>query len=120
MKPRRTMESIYLGLAILGTALPLAAFVPWLAAHGLDLPRFVQDLFANRISAFFAWDVVVSALAVLVAVAAMRARLTGQQQLVIVVGTLLVGVSLGLPLLLLFQERSGTSIALQARNPSTK
>jgi predicted membrane-bound spermidine synthase len=106
MKSTRTLEAVYLGLAILGAVLPLAAFLPWLVAHGLDLPRFLQELFANRIAAFFGWDVVISAIVVLVAVAAQRDGLSNAQRLAIIAGTLLIGVSVGLPLLLLFRVRA--------------
>lgn len=53
MKPLRLLEATYLILGLAGALVPLAAFLPWLTAHGLDLQRFVKDLFANRISAFF-------------------------------------------------------------------
>jgi hypothetical protein len=106
MRPLRPLEIVYLLLAILGTLLPLSAFLPWLAVNGLAIPLFLTDLFANRISAFFAWDVIVSAVAVLVAAAVARRRLTTVQLTGIVGGTLIVGVSLGLPLLLLCLERS--------------
>jgi hypothetical protein len=106
MKLTRTLESVYLGLALVGAALPLAAFLPWLAEHGLAPDLFIQDLFANRIAAFFGWDVIVSAIVVLVAVVAGRGRLSNAQRLSVVAGTLLIGVSFGLPLLLLFQERA--------------
>ena len=52
---------LFAALATVGTALPLAAFLPWAARHGLDVPRFIEELFVNRISSFFAWDVIVSA-----------------------------------------------------------
>ena len=51
----------YLALAILGILLPYWQFVPWLFEHGLDLSLFFRELFANRIGAFFAMDVLVSA-----------------------------------------------------------
>src|ERR1700756_4226701 len=58
-------KTIYLLLSIVGFAAPYAAFLPWLAEHGPNGRLFVQHLFANRISAFFALDVVVSALVLL-------------------------------------------------------
>lgn len=105
----RTLEVVYLGLAIFGTMLPLAAFLPWLAEHGLDPDLFIRDLFANRVGAFFGWDVIVSAVVVLVAVAASRDRLSNAQRVGVAAGTLLIGVSCGLPLLLFFRERARDS-----------
>jgi hypothetical protein len=77
--------------------------VPWVAEHGLNLPLFFESLFANRISAFFATDVFVSALVVFVFIAFERHRL-GSKWWIPAVGVLTVGVSLGLPLLLLLRE----------------
>jgi len=54
-------KSMYLALCLAGTILPYTQFVPWLFEHGLDVPLFFNDMFANRISAFFATDVLVSA-----------------------------------------------------------
>ena len=100
------LPRIFLGLAILGTALPLAAFLPWVIQHGLDAPRFLAELFGSRIGAFFAWDVVVGAMTVLLA-AFVVPGITGAQRAVVTLGTLLVGVSCGLPLLLYFWVRAG-------------
>jgi len=56
----------YLALAILGILLPYWQFVPWLFEHGLDLSLFFRELFANRIGAFFAMDVLVSAIVLII------------------------------------------------------
>src|SRR5206468_10753536 len=56
----------YLVCCVLGLVLPSSQFVPWLLEHGLNITLFFRELFANRISAFFAMDVVVSAIADLV------------------------------------------------------
>src|SRR5437763_11988079 len=53
---------IYLVLCVVGVFLPYWQFVPWFLDHGLDIPLFVQQLFANRIGAFFGLDVLVSSL----------------------------------------------------------
>lgn len=101
-----SLSWVFLALAVVGTVVPLAAFVPWLLQHGLDLPRFIEELFSSRVSAFFAWDVVISAVAVLVAAVAVPG-LSGARRTVVCAGTLLVGVSCGLPLLLFFWVRGG-------------
>ena len=100
------LARIFLGLAIIGTVAPLATILPWFLQNGLDLPRFVQELFSNRVSAFFAWDVIISAVAVLAA-AWLAPGLTSVHRLLVSLGTLLVGVSCGLPLLLVFWTRRG-------------
>jgi hypothetical protein len=98
-------KTLYLLLCIVGLAAPYAAFLPWLAEHGPNARLFVQNLFANRISAFFALDVVVSAVVLLRFVAVESHRLRLHSRWIILLATLLVGVSLGLPLFLYLRER---------------
>src|SRR5262245_13948047 len=94
----------YLLLCLLGTLLPYSQFVPWLMAHGLDLPLFCRELFANRIGGFFGMDVFVSA-AVLWTFVALEGRRLGVRHLwAPVVASLAVGVSLGLPLFLYLRQ----------------
>jgi hypothetical protein len=52
---------MYLVMCVVGLVLPYWQFVPWVAAHGLNLRLFVEQMFANRISGFFVLDVLVSA-----------------------------------------------------------
>ena len=99
MKPR----SIYLLLAITGFVVPYSQFIPWIIEHGLDMRLFVEHLFANRISAFFGLDVLISAVVVCVFARAERTRL-GSAWWAPAAAVLLVGVSLGLPLLLYLRE----------------
>ena len=94
----------YLALAILGILLPYWQFVPWLFEHGLDLSLFFRELFANRIWAFFAMDVLVSAIVLIIFVQVEGRRLGIRGLWVPMVGTLLVGVSLGLPLFLCLRQ----------------
>lgn len=96
---------LYWALCIPGVALPYAAFLPWLAEHRLDIPRFVAELFSTRIGAFFGWDVIVSAV-VLLAFAIFEARRLGWRVVwMTAAAVFLVGVSLGLPMLLALRER---------------
>lgn len=98
-------KTIYLILCIAGVVLPYWQFVPWVAAHGLNLHLFLQQLFANRIGGFFGMDVFVSAIALLVFARAEKASLSGFLRWVPLIAVLAVGVSLGLPLLLFLRER---------------
>src|SRR5215470_1746657 len=103
MKPK----NIYLCLCILGFAVPYAAFLPWVAEHGgIPLRLFVQQLFGNRISAFFGLDVILSAIVLLRFAATESVRLRMPNRWMVFVATLLVGVSLGLPLFLYFREQN--------------
>jgi hypothetical protein len=100
MKPK----SLYLVLCIAGMLLPYWQFIPWLLHHGLNLTLFARELFANRISAFFGMDVVVSAVALLAFARIESRRLGIRRRWAVVVAVLTVGVSLGLPLFLYLRE----------------
>jgi uncharacterized protein DUF2834 len=100
MSPRRA----YLLLCVLGLLLPYSQFLPWVLENGFDLPKFVTSMFANRIAGFFALDVIVSAGAVMVLALTDGRRLGVKPLWAPVVGTLLVGVSFGLPLYLYLRE----------------
>jgi len=96
---------LYWALCIPGVALPYAAFLPWLAEHGLAPAAFVTELFSTRIGAFFGWDVIVSAIVLLV-FATFEARQLGWRVVAMTAAAVfLVGVSLGLPMLLALRER---------------
>jgi hypothetical protein len=60
------MRQLYLTLALIGLALPYSQFVPWLAQHGPDLPLIFAELFSTRMGAFFGFDVLVSAVVLIV------------------------------------------------------
>ena len=49
----RWLRYVYLALCFVGVLLPYWQFVPWFLQHGLDLPLFFNQLFANRIGGFF-------------------------------------------------------------------
>ncbi len=99
-------KTVYLLLCIAGFAIPYSQFVPWLLEHGLNLRLFVQELLANRISAFFGADVLVSAVAVCIFARFEQHRL-GRARLLPLLAVLLCGVSLALPLLLYLRETDG-------------
>ncbi len=98
------LRNLYLLFCVLGLALPYWQFVPWLVAHGLNLPLFAHDLFANRISGFFVIDVLVSALVVCSFASAEGARLRMHYIWLPILAVCLVGVSLGLPLFLYLRQ----------------
>ncbi len=97
-------KHLYLALCVAGTALPCAQLVPFLREHGLDPRLFVEQLFANRIAAFFGWDVIVSSLVLWAFVRIEGRRAQVPHRWAPVVGLLTVGVSLGLPLFLYLRE----------------
>jgi hypothetical protein len=99
------MVRLYAALCVVGTVVPLVYFGSFVAAEGIDVEAFADDVTASDLS-LFAWsDVIVSAIAVMAFAVRERSRGLAGWWLP-VVGTLTVGVSLGLPLLLLLRERA--------------
>ena len=99
-------KTIYLLLCIIGFLLPYSQFVPWVMHNGLNLRFFLQQLFANRIGAFFGLDVLVSAIVLFRFVRTEGKRLNMRYLWAPIIATLTVGVSLGLPLFLYLRERA--------------
>ena len=100
MRPKH----LYVGLCVLGTLLPVAAFLPFLRAHGLDIGAFMAQLFGTPVSSFFGWDVIVSSAVLWVFVFVEGRRLAIARLWLPIAANLLVGVSLGLPLFLYLRE----------------
>jgi uncharacterized protein DUF2834 len=95
---------LYLVLCLIGTLLPLGAFLPFLRTAGAGPRLFLQQLFATPVSGFFGWDVIVSSLALWTLVLVEGRRLAMPRLWGPIVANLLVGVSLGLPLFLYMRE----------------
>ena len=98
------MQLIYLALCVLGAVLPLSRFLPWLAQHGLDVPRLMSEAMASPVSAFAWADVLVSGIVVIVLIVAEGRRIQ-MRRLWLPLGCLVVGPSLALPAFLLMRER---------------
>jgi hypothetical protein len=94
----------YLVCCVLGLLLPYSQFVPWLLEHGLNVTLFCRELFANRISSFFAMDVIVSAIVLLWFIQSEGRRLRVGLLWFPMVGTLVVGISFGFPLFLFLRQ----------------
>jgi hypothetical protein len=99
------LQYLYLILCVLGTVLPYSQFFPFLAEHGFNVPSFVEQLFANRISSLFGLDVIVSSMALWAFVLTEGRRQQMKNLWVYLICNLAVGVSLGLPLFLYMRER---------------
>jgi hypothetical protein len=107
MRPKH----LYLALCLVGAILPLAVFLPFLRAHGLDVREFLAQLFATPVSSFFGWDVIVSSVVLWAFVFLEGRRLAMGGLWAPIAANLVVGVSLGLPLFLYLREvrRDATS-----------
>ena len=111
MKPK----AIYLALCLLGTILTYWQFLPWVVEHGLNLRLLVQELFVNRISAFFGMDVIMSAVTLVVFLRIEGSRQRIKARWLPILALLTVGVSLALPLFLYMREaQHGTLTGQQA------
>ncbi|HEY9800487.1 MAG TPA: DUF2834 domain-containing protein [Leptolyngbyaceae cyanobacterium] len=99
------VKVIYLLLCIIGTVLPYSQFLPFLLDNGLNIPLFIEQLFTNRISAFFGLDLIISSLVFWVFIFWEGTSLKMSNLWVYVASNLLVGVSLALPLFLLMRHQ---------------
>jgi hypothetical protein len=98
------LKTVYLLLCVMGAVLPYGELVPWVLRNGLKMQGFFQLLFANRVSAFFAMDVLVSSLVLWLFVRTEGKRLGVRRLWLPLLGLLTVGVSLGFPLFLYLRE----------------
>jgi hypothetical protein len=99
------LRHVYLALCVVGALLPYWKLVPWIMEYGLSISLLCHELFATRIGAFFGLDVIVSAVVLFVFIATEGRRLVMSFLWLPIVATLLVGVSLGLPLFLYLRQR---------------
>lgn len=91
---------VYWIMTIIGIMVPYLVFIPWIGQHGLDIPLFFEMAWANRISQFFVLDVVISAIVVVIA----SHDIAWPKRILVLVATLGIGVSAGLPLWLALRE----------------
>lgn len=110
------MQAVYVLLCILGTVLPYSQLIPFLLHNGLDLPLLIDQLFANSISSCFGLDVIISAIVLLVFIVHEGTRLGMKNLWIYIISTLLIGVSLGLPLFLLMRQRQLDTATLSSRS----
>ena len=104
------LRNLYAILAAVGFVLPLWVFVPFLREHGFDPRLFVLQLFASPVSGFFGMDVIVSAIVLALFVMTEGRRMRMRALWLPIVGTVVVGVSFGLPLFLFMRETASGSI----------
>lgn len=108
----RTMKNFYLACCVAGIVLPYWQFLPWLFDHGIAPLEAFAEIADSRMSGFAWLDVLVSAVVFLTFADIESDRLGMKNKWAHWLGTLTVGVSLGLPLFLWLRERhleSGTA-----------
>ncbi len=97
-------KHVYLFLCLLGTVLPYSQFILWITENGLDLPLLIEQITSSRIAAFGWLDVAVSAIVLFVFIFTSGVESRVAKLWLPAAGTLVVGVSLGLPLFLYLLE----------------
>lgn len=100
---------VYLILALIGVVLPYSQFLPWLADNGLNVGLLIEGIASSRIAAFGWLDVIVSAVVLFVFVLTDGPKRKVSNLWLPILGTLTVGVSLGLPLYLYLREAAPAS-----------
>lgn len=98
------MRKLYLILAVIGFILPYYFFVSFLMANGLDIGLLIDQLFANKISTFFAADLIVTAIAFLVFIVWESRHGRIKHAWLYIVATLAIGPSFALPLYFYLRE----------------
>ena len=99
------MKTVYLILCVVGVILPYSQLIPWTMENGANpLPMFAE-VFSERATAFFGFDLMVTAVAFLVFAVSEGIRQHIRHYWLAIAGTFLVGVSLGMPLFLYLRER---------------
>ena len=94
------MDKFYLALAVVGLVVTYYFFISFLLENGLNVGLLLAQLFATNISTFFAVDVVITAVTVILFAYQETRRLSMSNWWVYALATLLVGPSFALPLFL--------------------
>ncbi len=96
------MKHFWLVAFIVGTILPYWQFGNFFVENGFNMALFFEQLLATRVSKFFMYDVLVSAVVVVVLVTQHRKLI--RLYWLPIIATLTIGVSAGLPLYLYLAE----------------
>ncbi|UZR98610.1 DUF2834 domain-containing protein [Chondrinema litorale] len=98
------LQNLFLILTILGAIIPMSQFYQFLITSGLDFQLFVDQLFANYISTFFALDLIISSIAFMVFVVIDSKRIQLSSFWVYIFLNLMLGLSVALPFYLYKRE----------------
>lgn len=95
---------IFFILFIAGTFIPYYELIRFVIENGFQFNLLVEQLLDTRISRFFAYDVIISAIVLVVYI--FKGRSYVRYWWLALIATLLIGVSSGLPLYLFLRELS--------------
>lgn len=98
-------KHFYLAMAVVGTVIPWLFFGSFFVLQGLDIPLFLQSLFANGAAAGFSVDVLISLLVFWVWSWRDARQHNVTRWWLVLPASCCVGLSLALPLYLYLRER---------------
>jgi len=99
------LKKVYLILAIVGAVFPYYFFIGFINEWGIDVNLLVQQLFANKISTFFAVDFLISCIVFWVFVYVETKKHKIKEWWICILLTLTVGLSMAFPLFLFFRHK---------------
>ena len=96
------IKHLYLTLFIIGTVIPYYEFIGFIIENGANFKLLSNQLLATKISRFFAYDVIISAIVLLIFILKEKEGINNYWLSVLI--TFTIGVSDGLPLFLFQRE----------------
>lgn len=91
------MKRLYLLLAVAGGILPYIFFIPFFRENGLNMPGFLQGLFANGPAAGFSADLLFTSFVFWVYMIVQGRKSNGPNPVIFILLNLLIGLSCALP-----------------------
>ncbi|MDM7850152.1 DUF2834 domain-containing protein [Pseudochrobactrum kiredjianiae] len=101
-------KNFYLAMAIIGTLVPWLFFGSFFALNGLDIPLFLQSLFANGAAGGFSADVLITIVVFWIWSWRDAAKNNVTHWWLVLPASCFVGLSLALPLYLYLREPHST------------
>lgn len=95
---------VYFILFLAGTIIPYYELIHFVIENGFQFGILAEQLFATRISRFFAYDVIISAIVLIIFI--LKGMSYVRLWWIALIATLTIGVSSGLPLFLYLREVS--------------
>jgi hypothetical protein len=98
------MKNIYLVLAIIGAIIPLAFFLQFFSAEGVNLSRFISGLFVNGAAGGFSADLLISSFVFWIYMFQKQKNEKGPKPGLFIILNLFIGLSCALPAYLYARE----------------
>ncbi len=98
------IKYVYLFLCIIGFILPYSQIIPLLIEGNFGIQFIINQLFINRVSTLFAFDLFVTATVFIIFALYEGVKLKIKHLWIPFIATILVGASLGFPLFLYLRE----------------